>query len=299
MAPKEFLMDLVEHILGRPNPDHEPDYVAISQWIAESPVFSFTSSIVLNHIPAASALVFLEPFYNSTRSAHFVPKLLIRLLQKVVPPIPPNFSFQSLFAVIDSSLCFLVFDGCDIFEHLLRIVELISRTEKIENKAEVIGFICVSIFVTTPAREYPRLRALFTQYAATFAMVVCTKKMFAVWLPALAMAFQEIPAELVDAFLPWLGPDEKTLLENAKTGTLAKDPRSEARLEKLRKMCQPIAERVVGVAVFGEASFSATRFRYIAACKHYLVAQLLAELLTFKGSKFPIAETRLLDDQEQ
>jgi hypothetical protein len=296
MPPKEFLSDLVGRILGRPNLDHEPDYEAISQWIAESPVFSFTSSIVMNYIPAASALVFLEPFYNSNRSAHFVPQILIRLLQKVA--VPPNFSFQSLFAVVHSSLCFLLFNGCDIFDHLFRIFELLSRTERIEKCAEVIGFICLSLFIIMPAREYPRLCDLFTQHAATFAVLVCTKKMFAVWLPALAIAFQEIPTVLVDAFMPGLDADEKALLENAKKGQLAKDPRSEARLEKLRRICQPIAQRVVEVAVFGEASFSATRFRYIAACKHYLVANLLAELLTFKGSKFPIAETGLLDDQE-
>jgi hypothetical protein len=299
---KQFLFVLLSEILNCPNLDPDPDYDSVCEWIGESPLFGFICNLVLHHISAASSLVFLDPFLSTERCSRFVPKIIVRLLRNVVQVTPPNFSFYSLFAVVHRGLTSLRGDAVDIFHQLFRIADLlfgVGTPTILEKCADILGLVMVSLFAVTPAQDHPAIVGLFEKRSPMFPILVCSSQMFHVWHPVLAIAFKdEIPAELVDAFTPYLDPTEKELLLRRKE-TPEDQAKTYARLDELARKCPPLPRKNVAMTVFRESSFSMCRSRYIATCKHFMIAKYLEEALSFKHSKFPIGLIHQLVGKEK
>jgi hypothetical protein len=145
-------------------------------------------------------------------------------------------------------------------------------------EAELMSVVALSLLV----KMNPEERVAVVPYLPEFAMIATSRKLFAVWIPALRTLFQTIPEDFLVAAQLLVEESEKAMLA---VGIPVED--GQRKLEELKKKYPPGVGKPLSAGTFGEASFAVTRCRYIAACKHSLLAKFVEEMLA-RSSRRPV-----------
>jgi PAS domain-containing protein len=274
--PKQFLARTVAAILrGR---ERAPaDFRAAAQWVATAPVFALFAEIARNAIPHARAIVLGEPFCCDD-AAVLVPEVLGRFLASLQFPLPANFAFGELLAFLRASAPRCVGSEARFAADLLPVLRMIlsgSAAANLDRYAEIIASIGIALVPGAAERERECIGRLFVKNAPIMAIAVCGKGMFRVWLPALVKLFGgEIPELFAEALLPYLDAPDEERLRAREAGEVDRQ-----RLDEIDKKWAVFQKKTVSVAAYADASFKVTRCRYIAICKHYLLAEYLAHVM--------------------
>jgi hypothetical protein len=172
----------------------------------------------------------------------------------------------------------LWFNGSAVFIQLARVVVVVGRI--IGQEAELITVVALSLLMKMNSEE----RIALIPYLPAFAIVAVSRKLFGVWLPVLRTLFQKIPDDFVVAVQLLLDESEHMML-----ATVIAMEDDQQKLEDLEKKYPQGLGKPLSGMIFGEASFAVTRSRYIAACKHFLLAKFVEETLTISSKKPVIA----------
>jgi hypothetical protein len=278
LQPKVFLVSLVGTILRDNEQVISPDFHAVTDWISQSRLFGLIASIVSYSIQSARSLILGDPFYDETKVAIFGPAMMARFLSKLQIPLPPDFSFDELLIFIHDCVRLALMRGVELMEQIMRLFEMLISliTQKhFDRYAERFWSICFAFLPDISEEDRPAVCQVLTKHSSIAAILISGHGLFSLWFPVLLKLFgTEFPRKFVDTLIPYLSVAEHEML----ISKIAPEFNRE-RVEQIEKKWAVFQKKTGSVSVYPGVSYAVTRCRYIAMCKHYLLAQYSANLL--------------------
>jgi hypothetical protein len=267
LSPRAYLSALVSQVLMSTEWEGEANFPAVLNWISTAPLFGFIGTLVCHSLTTAPSLFLCRPFFDHSLSVQFLPGLVIRIFGEVRTPLPPEFSLQNLLLFLNSCLPFLWFGAGAIFTELGRVIGIVSL-DAAERQAELITHVGGTLLAKMDGQEIP-------QCLPEFAVVAAQRKLLSVWIVRLLALFETIPRTFSSAVAPLIDEADRPVLATTQAPEDGK-----TRIDELARKWPPGMAKAASPVVFGETSFAVTRAKYIASCKHYLLAKYLAEMLS-------------------
>jgi hypothetical protein len=243
----------------------------VVNWIAESPLFGFITNFALHSLSSTRALILGEPFFNHFIALHFVPALLGRFLRLVTVSLSPSFILVDVLGVVAACAPFVDAGAADIIVDFLAFGETvlaISGPDNLDRYSVMLVAVCISILSGAGEEGRSVARQVFLERPS----LMRGKRTVTLWFPVLRALFGgDIPDMLMNALLSSLNLADREMIFAA-----------ELDLQQLKDVEKglPIApKRSASLAVYEEASFAITRCRYIAMCKHYLLAEYFTHVM--------------------